>query len=488
MQNLSSIGDLNVFVDTDGKGYLVGDYTLGRYTVVYQLNADYYDVNTPWLVSTGFAIEGLGMVKHGGTYFIFGSGLTWWDPNDNYYLTAPSPAGPWTHRGLFVPQGSRTYDSQTWHVLSVSGSAGTTCICIGQRWLNFRDGRQIWLPLVFNSATTVATMQWYDKWYLDPQTGSWSAFPDPSVYSSAGIDPANAWVKPLQTRQFQARLLDQYGRAMATSPTSVTWSVSGGGTISSNGLFTAGAVEGGPYNISANVALNATSHIGSTQVRVTAKAELVDKIRYYPRAGFGARMVGGVFEGGNGDKDSGPYTTLCTITSAPAEQWNDVTSFTSPDIGYRFIRYRQPNAGWGNVAEIEFYQGSIKATGAGFGTGGGNGFANALDGNTTTFFDAPIDAGAYVGLDLHSGATVMNGRTPALNAGGSSPRLLSHSLIAVPAGRFSLRVVNAAGVTVLRESGIGPTTRDLSCAGSGVHVVTVTCGAGTVSKTFVTVK
>jgi len=260
MQNISSIGDFNVFVDTDGKGYLVGDYMPGRYTVVYQLNADYYGVNTPWLANTGVAIEGLGMVKHGGTYFIFGSGLTWWDPNDNFYLTAPSPAGPWTNRGLFVPQGSRTYDSQTWHVLSVSGSAGTTCVFIGQRWLNFHDGRQIWLPLVFNSNTTVATMQWYDKWYLDAQTGAWS------------------------------------------------------------------------------------------------------------------------------------------------------------------------------------------------------------------------------------GTTVVNGRTPALNAGGSSPRLLSHSLIAVPAGRFSLRVVNAAGVTVLRESGIGPTTRDLSSAGPGIHVVTVTRGVGTVSKTFVNVK
>jgi hypothetical protein len=30
----------------------------------------------------------------------------------------------------------------------------------------------------------------------------------------------------------------------------------------------------------------------------------------------------------------------------------------------------------------------------------GNGFEKALDGNLKTFFDAPIPAGAYVGMDI----------------------------------------------------------------------------------------
>jgi len=221
--------------------------------------------------------------------------------------------------------------------------------------------------------------------------------------------------------------------------------------------------------------------------------DLITKIRYYPRAGMGARMAGGIFEGSNGSRDSGPYTTLYTIGITPADQWTDVTSFTNPDIGYRYIRYRQPNGGACNVAEIEFYRGALKATGVPFGTPGswgnsGNDFTKAFDGNTATFFDAPVDAGAYCGLDLAGGATVMHDPLPAIGADARELRLLSHATVAVPAGRFTLRVVNAAGVTVVRQSGIGPRTCDLSSVGAGTHCVTVTSGGATITRVFLNVK
>ena len=49
-----------------------------------------------------------------------------------------------------------------------------------------------------------------------------------------------------------------------------------------------------------------------------------DKIRFHPRVEFGWRMVGGVFEGSNGNKDTGPYTPIYTITSTPSG-WTEVT-------------------------------------------------------------------------------------------------------------------------------------------------------------------
>jgi hypothetical protein len=52
------------------------------------------------------------------------------------------------------------------------------------------------------------------------------------------------------TQQFTATAKDQFGNDMSPQP-SFTWTVSGGGTINSNGLFTAGSTAGGPFTVTA---------------------------------------------------------------------------------------------------------------------------------------------------------------------------------------------------------------------------------------------
>ncbi|MFZ5469075.1 MAG: Ig-like domain-containing protein [Myxococcota bacterium] len=70
--------------------------------------------------------------------------------------------------------------------------------------------------------------------------------------SALTVTPAMANVITGLTQQFTAQLRDQFGRAMfAGSP---TWLVSGGGTISTTGLFTAGPTPGGPHTVNASVA------------------------------------------------------------------------------------------------------------------------------------------------------------------------------------------------------------------------------------------
>jgi outer membrane lipoprotein-sorting protein len=76
----------------------------------------------------------------------------------------------------------------------------------------------------------------------------------------------------------------------------------------------------------------------------------IGKIRYYPRANFASRMVGGKFQGSN---DAVSYDDLYTITTTPAMQWNEVT--VSNPTAYRFVRYLSPDGGYGNIAEMEFY-------------------------------------------------------------------------------------------------------------------------------------
>ena len=69
--------------------------------------------------------------------------------------------------------------------------------------------------------------------------------------SSIVLSPTSTTVAPLATQQFVATARDQFATALPTQPT-FAWSVSGGGTIDVNGLFSAGTSVGGPYTVSAS--------------------------------------------------------------------------------------------------------------------------------------------------------------------------------------------------------------------------------------------
>jgi hypothetical protein len=68
--------------------------------------------------------------------------------------------------------------------------------------------------------------------------------------TSVVVSPASATVNTSATQQFTPAARDQFGTNLTTQPT-FTWSVSGGGTISGAGLFTAGTTAGGPYTVTA---------------------------------------------------------------------------------------------------------------------------------------------------------------------------------------------------------------------------------------------
>jgi hypothetical protein len=152
----------------------------------------------------------------------------------------------------------------------------------------------------------------------------------------------------------------------------------------------------------------------ASSVIVTATYSVIsasDVIQYYPREEYTWRMVGGVFEGTNGDPVSGPYTAIHTIATTPSVAWNSV----NVSLGdYRYLRYRGPAGSHGNVAEIQFYRDGVKLTGTGFGTSGswnngGDTFDKALDGDTSTFFDGPVADGNFVGIDAGGPGTGLRG-------------------------------------------------------------------------------
>ncbi|HEX2957105.1 MAG TPA: hypothetical protein VHO70_09740 [Chitinispirillaceae bacterium] len=71
---------------------------------------------------------------------------------------------------------------------------------------------------------------------------------------SATVSPANALVKPGASTQFKAVGVDAMGTKTDNQPT-FTWSVSGGGTISTSGLFSAASGEGGSYTVTAEATI-----------------------------------------------------------------------------------------------------------------------------------------------------------------------------------------------------------------------------------------
>jgi hypothetical protein len=86
---------------------------------------------------------------------------------------------------------------------------------------------------------------------------------------SVTVSPAGTSVNTGATQLFTASTQDQFGSPFSTQP-QFLWSVSGGGTISSSGLFTAGNTAGGPYTVTAS----SGGKSGSTTVSVTAASSV----------------------------------------------------------------------------------------------------------------------------------------------------------------------------------------------------------------------
>lgn len=117
--------DMGTFVDEDGTAYLLtheGD--------IYRLSEDYRQAVE--LVAQNIAPggESPACFKRNGSYFMLFSHKTSWERNDNYYLTAQDLHGPWTHRGLFCPEGTLTFNSQCSFVLDDNGKL----LYVGDRW------------------------------------------------------------------------------------------------------------------------------------------------------------------------------------------------------------------------------------------------------------------------------------------------------------------------------------------------------------------
>ena len=161
--------DIGVYQE-DGVGYLLSeDRDHGLH--IYRLRADHCGVES--IVATlrqqdrpEIGYESPTLVRHDGTYYLFGSDLTGWDLNDNKYATASALEGPWSEWSDFAPPGSRTFDSQ----VSVVVPVGDGHVYIGDRWLreDLASSAPVWLPLHIGDGA--ARLDWRDEWSIQEMT------------------------------------------------------------------------------------------------------------------------------------------------------------------------------------------------------------------------------------------------------------------------------------------------------------------------------
>ncbi len=161
--------DMGTFQDTDGKGYL-----LIHHGIIYELSDDYRSAKR--LVTSGQkAGESPAMFKSKGVYFWLSSNLTSWERNDNYYLTATSLEGPWTHRGLFAPGGTLTWNSQCSFVLPVTNGIDSMFVYTGDRWSFPKQGSAgtyVWQPITVDGHS-MSIPEFQESWKIDFERADW---------------------------------------------------------------------------------------------------------------------------------------------------------------------------------------------------------------------------------------------------------------------------------------------------------------------------
>ncbi|THV41985.1 glycosyl hydrolase family 43 [Glycomyces buryatensis] len=153
--------DMGTFQDREGTGYLLvheGD--------IYRLSADYASAED--LIASGLAPggESPAMLEHEGRYFLMFSNKTSWERNDNYYLSAPTVRGPWTHRGPIAPEGTLTHNSQCTFVLRLHRDGKTVHMYMGDRWSfphQASAGTYVWMPLDIES-DSIALPRFLPSW------------------------------------------------------------------------------------------------------------------------------------------------------------------------------------------------------------------------------------------------------------------------------------------------------------------------------------
>lgn len=167
--------DMNLFVDNDGKAYVIysGEDNYTMYVV--RLNRDFTGPETPavenktWArILVRFHREAPAPFKSDGRYYLITSACTGWAPNAADCAVATNILGPYQSLGnpCVGTNADTTFGTQSTFVLPAPGQKGKF-IFMADEWRpwNLSDSRYIWLPMTKNT-DGMFTLHWRDSWDL----------------------------------------------------------------------------------------------------------------------------------------------------------------------------------------------------------------------------------------------------------------------------------------------------------------------------------
>lgn len=154
--------DMTLFVDDDGKAYIIYSSEENRTMYISKLNRDYtYLSARPENAVQGKDFvrtlpcnqrEAPAMFKSEGRYYLVTSGATGWDPNPARYATSDNILGQFTDQGnpISGPGAATTYRSQSTNVIPYDQKRNKF-VFMGDRWTpnDLGNSPYVWLPMSF---------------------------------------------------------------------------------------------------------------------------------------------------------------------------------------------------------------------------------------------------------------------------------------------------------------------------------------------------
>lgn len=255
--------DAHMYRDDDGQLYLY--YTvLPSFTIYVQKMSDpvtkegdpvaLISPELPWETDGGRITEGPFIIKHDDVYYMTYSGAPANSPQYSIgYATADNPMGPFTkyENNPIMTQGNGIYGP---------GHNSIITLPSGEIWMVYHQkqkeiieyNRRIYIDRITFDAQGVM--------HCTPTRGTDQTAPVILPTNVVVITPDDATTEIGNTQQFSATAMGADGQALNPQPT-ITWSVDGGGTVNSTGLFTA-TTAGGPFTLTASGAgLTGTAEI-----------------------------------------------------------------------------------------------------------------------------------------------------------------------------------------------------------------------------------
>ena len=165
--------------------------------------------------------------------------------------------------------------------------------------------------------------------------------------TSVAVTPATASVATGASQQFSARANDQFGNAIASQP-AFTWSVSGGGVVSTAGLYTAPTTAG-----SATVRAATGAFQGNAAVTITTPVTnaLNATATFTDVSDWGSGFTGNVMIANQGVAAINGWTLQFDFAAAITQMWNaTLVSRTGNHYVIRDAGYNATIAAGGTVA------------------------------------------------------------------------------------------------------------------------------------------